>query len=160
MIGRIPLFPYHSYKYLLNMKRYLLVNNSLLRCWRITSLLQWWWKVKIPFISTGSDLVFPRLSFSTNGRQSSWSLSSNWPTRWNNYNSILQCLCRTESWKQNKAFNYLCLRRITIRIRNMDTKRSGQTEVIGIRNEMLSTNTRNPLERHDTKRRYKKATRC
>ncbi len=42
------------------------------------------------------------------------------------------------------------LQRVAIRFRNMDPERGRQKETTRIRDEMLSADTENQLERHDT----------
>ena len=50
----------------------------------------------------------------------------------------------------------MCLQCTIIRIRDMDTEGSRSKETTGVRNEMLSKNTTNQLERYEKKHRHKK----
>ena len=48
----------------------------------------------------------------------------------------------------------MCFQCATVRLGNMDPKRDRQEEITGIRDEMLSSDPANQLERYDEKRRY------
>ena len=59
-----------------------------------------------------------------------------------------------ENREQIEDANNVRLQCTVVRIRNMDTGRGRQKEAAGIRNEMLPADSKNQLERHDSKRRH------